>query len=205
MRDNGGDSNNDSDIDAIEREFKHQPGLSYSLLRMVNLDNNGSTQKINSIRHAIKLMGRQQLQKWIQLLLYTSHQPENSASNAITHNAIARGRSMELIAAVDRPHDKNHQERAFMVGILSLLDKLLGMEMEQIVDKLAISDDMNQALLTRHGRLGRALKLIEAKEQGEIASIEAMLPDLGFLTLHELSQIETQAMKWVNRVDETIN
>ncbi len=205
MRDNDSDSNNDSNIDEIEKEFKHQPGLSYSLLRMVNLDTDDLPQKINSIRHAIKLMGRKQLQKWIQLLLYTSNQSEDSMSNAITHTAVARGKSMELIATIERPHDKNHQERAFMVGILSLLDELLGIEMQQIVDKLAISDDMSQALMTRHGRLGRSLKLIEAKEKGEIASIEAILSDLGFLTLSELSEIETQAMGWVNRVDEAIN
>ena len=205
MRNHDDASDNDSSIGEIENEFKRQPGLSYNLLRMVNSGSDGLPQKINSIKHAIKLMGRKQLQRWIQLLLYTSNQSEDSLSNALTQTAVARGKLMELIAAIERPHDKNHQERAFMVGILSLLDELMGIEMQQIVEKLGIPDDISQALLTRHGRLGQALKLIEAKEKGEITSIHSILSELDFLSLNELSNIETQAIGWANRLEETAN
>lgn len=192
----------DSDIEELEKEFKHQPGLSYNLMRMVNSVANGLPQKINSIKHAIMILGRQQLQRWIQLLLYTANQIDGDMSNALLQMAAARGKLMELIAAADRPHDKNYQERAFMVGILSLLDTLLGMEMQQIVDKLGIPDDMSQALLKREGRLGQELKLIEANENGEIAIIQSILKELGFLTLSELAGKELQATGWANRLGE---
>jgi len=199
--------NNDqnSDIDAIEKEFKHQPGLSYNLLRMVNSGSDGLPLKINSIKQAVQLMGRKQLQKWIRLLLYTSSQAADSLSDEITQTAVTRGKLMELIAKAERPHDKNHHERAYMVGILSLLDQLLGIEMQQIVNKLGISDDMNQALLNRQGRLGQALKLIEAKEKGETASIPSLLSELDFLSLNELSDIETQVRGWTDHTDTTVN
>ena len=162
----------DSEIEEIEKEFKHQPGLSYNLMRMVNSVANGLPQKINSIKHAIMILGRKQLQRWIQLLLYSANQSDDSMSNALMQTAATRGKLMELIAIAERPHDKNHHERAFMVGILSLLDTLIGIDMQQIVDKLGIPDDMSQALLTRDGRLGLELKLIEANEKGEIAVIQ---------------------------------
>ena len=141
------DSDQDSDINEIEKEFKNQPSLSYNLLRMVNSSNEGLPLIVNSIKQAVQLMGRKQLQKWIQLLLYTSSQsPEtDSISDEITQTAVTRGKLMELIATAERPHDKNHQERAYMVGILSLLDELLGIEMQQVVNKLGISDDTSQA------------------------------------------------------------
>lgn len=192
----------DSDIDEIEKEFKHQPGLSYNLMRMVNSVASGLPQKINSIKHAIMILGRKQLQRWIQLLLYTADQSGDSMSNALMQTAAARGKLMELIATAERPHDKNHQERAFMVGILSLLDVLLGIEMQQIVDKLGIPDDMSQALMTREGRLGQELKLVEANEKGEITVIQSLLTDLGFLSLSELADIEIQAIGWANRIGE---
>ncbi len=195
----------DSNIQAIEMEFKRQPGLSYNLLRMVNTSVDGLPQKINSIRHAIQLMGSKQLQKWIQLLLYTSSHTEDDVSDSIAQNAVARGKLMELIATIERPYEKNYQERAYMVGILSQLDELLGIEMQQIVDRLGISEDMSQALLARQGRLGQALKLIEAKEKGEIHSIYAILDELDFLSLHDLLDFETQAMSWVQETSETIN
>lgn len=195
----------DSDIDQIEKEFKYQPGLSYNLMRMVNSVANGLSQKINSIKHAIMILGRKQLQRWIQLLLYTVNQSDDSMSNALMQTAAARGKLMELIATTERPHDKNYHERAFMVGILSLLDVLLGIEMQQIVDKLGISDDMSQALMNRDGRLGQELKLIEANEQGEITTIQSILNELGFLSLSELADIEIQALGWANRIGEVTN
>lgn len=196
---------NDSDIDEIEKEFKHQPGLSYNLMRMVNSVADGLPQKINSIRHAVMLMERKQLQRWIQLLLYTSNQSEDKTSTALTQTAVARGKLMELIAIAEHPHDKNYHERAYMVGILSLLDELLGIEMQQVIDKLGISSDMSQALIARQGRLGQALKLVEAKEKGEITSIQSILTELGFLNLNELADIEIQALGWANRMSETVD
>lgn len=195
----------DSDIEEIEKEFKHQPGLSYNLMRMVNSVASGLPQKINSIKHAIMIMGRKQLQRWVQLLLYTADQSNENMSNALMQTAAARGKLMELIATAERPHDKNHQERAFMVGILSLLNVLLGIEMQQIVDKLGIPDDMSQALLNREGRLGQELKLVEANERGEVAVIQLILVELGFLSLSELADIEMQAIGWTNRIGEVAN
>lgn len=192
----------DSEIEELEKEFKHQPGLSYNLMRMVNSVANGFPQKINSIKQAVIMLGRKQLQRWIQLLLYTSDQSDDSMSNALMQTAAARGKLMELIAAAERPHDKNHQERAFMVGILSLLDVLLGIEMQQIVDKLGIPDDMSQALLARGGRLGQELKLVEENEKGNMATIQPIVKELGFLSLSELADIEMQAIGWANRIGE---
>ncbi len=194
-----------SEIEEIEKEFKHQPGLSYNLMRMVNSVASGLPQKINSIKHAIMILGRKQLQRWVQLLLYSANQSDDGMSNALMQTAAARGKLMELIATAERPHDKNHHERAFMVGILSLLDALLGIEMQQIVDKLDIPDDMSQALLVRDGRLGLELKLIEANEKGEITIIQSILNQLGFLSLSELADIEIQAIGWANRIGEVTN
>lgn len=196
----------DSDIEEIDKEFKRQPGLSYNLLRMVNSAASGLPQKINSIKQSIVLLGRKQLQRWIQLLLYTN---ENSASgddgmtNALLQTAATRGKLMELIAAVERPHDKTHQERAFMVGILSLLDTLLGIEMQQIIDKLSIPEDMSNALLGRSGRLGQELKLIEASETNKTEMVKSLLGELGFLSQSKLTDLELEALGWVNRIGET--
>jgi len=195
----------DGEIEQIEKEFKHQPGLSYNLMRMVNSVAGGLPQKVNSIKHSILVLGRMQLQRWIQLLLYASDKPGDSMSNALIQTAATRGKIMELIATAERPHDKNHQERAFMVGILSLLDVLLGIDMQQIVDKLGIPEDMSQALLVREGRLGQELQLVEANEKGEIASIQAILSELDFITLTELTDAELEALGWANRLGEAAN
>lgn len=193
----------DSDAADIERELKHQPGLSYNLMRMVNSTASGFSQNINSIKQAVMVLGRKQLQRWVQLLLYAADNKNERMSDAMLQMAATRGKMMELIATVDRPHDKSHQDRAFMTGILSLLDALLGIEMTEIIEKLNIPSEINQALLLRSGRLGQALKLIEANEKGEIVSVKSILVELNFLSLSELTSLELEALGWANRIGET--
>ncbi len=125
----------DSDVSEIENELKYQPGLSYNLLRMVNSAASGLPSTINSIKRAIMILGRKQLQRWVQILLYAAKQKDGSASDALMQTATLRGKLLEFIAIADRPHDKNHQDRAFMVGTLSLLDNLLGIEMSELVSR----------------------------------------------------------------------
>ena len=129
----------DSEVTEIENELKYQPGLSYNLLRMVNSAANAAAPKtINSIKRAIMILGRKQLQRWIQILLYAAKQKSGGASDALMQTAAVRGKLLEFIATADRPHDKNHQDRAFMVGVLSLLDTLLGVAMCELVETLSI-------------------------------------------------------------------
>ncbi|GJL73928.1 EAL and HDOD domain-containing protein [Nitrosomonas sp.] len=195
-------SMSDCDVADIEQELKHQPGLSYNLMRMVNSTASGVSKNINSIKQAVMILGRRQLQRWIQLLLYAADNKHEKASDAMLKMAATRGKMMELIAALDRPHDKSHQDRAFMVGILSLLDALLGIEMTEITEKLSIPPEISQALLYRNGRLGQGLKLIEANEKGEVVSVKSILDELNFLSLKELTRLELEALGWANRIGD---
>ncbi|MDO9312669.1 MAG: HDOD domain-containing protein [Nitrosomonas sp.] len=195
----------DSDVSEIENELKYQPGLSYNLLRMVNSAASGLPSTINSIKRAIMILGRKQLQRWVQILLYAAKQKGGNASDALMQTATLRGKLLEFIAIADRPHDKNHQDRAFMVGTLSLLDTLLGIEMAELVSSLSIQKDMSEALLNRRGYLGRQLELIEAHEKGEFEKVSAMLAELGFLSIGEFTKMELEAAAWANRISDAIN
>ncbi|MEQ1816022.1 MAG: HDOD domain-containing protein [Nitrosomonas sp.] len=195
----------DSDVSEIENELKYQPGLSYNLLRMVNSAAGGLPSTINSIKRAIMILGRKQLQRWVQILLYAAKQKGGNASDALMQTATLRGKLLEFIAIADRPHDKNHQDRAFMVGTLSLLDTLLGIEMAELVSSLSIQKDMSEALLNRRGYLGRQLELIEAHEKGEFETVSAMLSDLGFLSISEFTKMELEAAAWASRISDAIN
>jgi len=195
----------DSEVSDIENELKYQPGLSYNLLRMVNSAASGLPSTINSIKRAIMIIGRKQLQRWVQILLYAAKQRDGGSSDALMLTATVRGKLLESIAMADRPHDKNHQDRAFMVGVLSLLDTLLGIAMSELVGTLSIQKDMSEALLTRRGPLGYQLALIEAYEKGETEIVSSMLAELGFLTMQKFTQLELEAAAWANRITEAVN
>ena len=115
--------------------------------------------------------------------------------------AAIRGRLMELIATIDRPHDKNYQDRAFMTGIMSLLDTLFSMEIQQIVDKLEMPDEVIRALVHREGRLGCKLRLIEAREKGNAEQVEKAMAELEFLDQPDLVKAELDALDWANHIN----
>jgi len=192
---------NDAETVDIEHELKHYPNLTFNLVRMVNSVACGLTHKIGSLKQVIAVLGRKQLQRWVQLLLYTTGKADSQMMNALMQTAATRGKLMELVAVVERPHDKQYHERAFMTGVLSLLDALLSMPLPQIVDQISLADEVKLALLSREGSLGRLLTLLEKKEGNDIKAVAAMLTEMAFLGIGELIAAELDALRWANGLD----
>ena len=75
----------------LEAALKPEPGLTISLLRMTNSVGAGCTEKITSLGHAITVLGRRQLQRWLQLLVFAGGKPSGT-SNPLLLLAATRGR-----------------------------------------------------------------------------------------------------------------
>jgi hypothetical protein len=154
----------DAETREIEATLKQDPQLSVQLLRLVNSVAFAPTTRINSFAHAITLLGRRQLQRWLQLLLYAG-QSAGGATNPLLTAAALRAALMEGLCKANRA-DKATQDEAFMVGMFSLLDQLFGKPLPEIVAPLNLVRDVSEALLERSGKLGELLALVEAAESG---------------------------------------
>lgn len=189
----------DAESGEIERVFQHDPSLTYKLLRLVNSVAMGLTQKIESLRHAIIVLGRRQLQRWLQLLMFV---PNNGQTdNPLLQLAATRGKLMELLAQVQAGRDKDYQDRAFIAGILSLLDTLLGIPMEEITEQISLAPDVKLALLQRQGMLGELLALTEKLERNDFAAAGELL-DASGLQINDLLQAQMEAMRWANDLSD---
>lgn len=89
-----------------------------------------------------------------------------------------------------------------MTGILSLLDTLLGVPLPEIVTQISLADEVKLALLSQEGSLGRLLTLLKKKEGNDIEAVSAMLAEMGFLSIGELTAAELDAVRWANGLDE---
>ncbi len=92
-----------------------------------------------------------------------------------------------------------------MTGILSLLDTMLGVPLPELIGQLSLADEVKSALLTRRGRLGRLLTLLEKKEANDVAAVYGILDELAFLHLRELTAAEMKAVSWAGRIGETVH
>lgn len=163
----------DADTDALEALIRRDTNLSYHLLKLVNSVAFAPTRKIDSFGQAIALIGRRQLQRWLQLLLYVRPQGSTSASPLLPRAALRAGLMEALARQAGQSHDA--QEHAFMTGMFSLLDLLFGMPLDQIIAPLGLPDEVASALTGGKGPLGRPLAAVAAGEQGDFTALVAAL------------------------------
>ena len=189
----------DAENSELELVFKQEPGLTINLLRLTNSVACGLPVKITSLRHAITLLGRRQLQRWLQLLLYTAS--SGKGINPLLQLAATRGRLMELLAEKIAPADKAFADNAFMAGILSLTPALLSQTMEEIVAGLTLSREVHAALCEHSGRHGDLLRITELlEEEDQTEEMEAILPRLPGLKVDDLNRRLAQALSWANNI-----
>lgn len=192
---------NDADNREIELCIKRAASLGLTLLRLVNTPAFGLSQRVDSLGQALVLLGRRQLQRWLQILLYADPTRPHSAMSPLLVLATTRGKLLELIAEEICPGQANVADVAFTVGIMSLMDVLFGTPMEKVLQQLTISDAVREALLERSGLYGDMLNLAEYIERVDEAGpmLAATLQKLQ-LTIEDLFRLELAAFEWSNAI-----
>ena len=193
----------DADISEIEKVFKQEPVLTVNLLRLTNSVGSGMATRITSLRHAITILGRRQLLRWLQLLLYSGSSSNAPTVNPLLQLAATRGRLMELL--VDKaPEIKDGGreliDQAFMVGILSLMPTLTSVSMEEVLSQLPVASPVQDALIQRGGILGNLLTLIESLENEDHSKAEEILTRLPDIDAHYANNCLTRALTWANNL-----
>ena len=185
----------------LESAVKSDPNLTYNLLKLVNSVGVSANQKVDTLAKAIMVIGRRQLQRWLQLLLYSIND-KNQTSNPLMQLAATRAKILEIICRGMHNQDAALQERAFITGSFSLLDTLLSMPMTNIMDKLSLHEDVKIALIERAGPLGLMLQLVEALEAGNFDLVEEQLKQMPSLSIATLNDAQLAAIRWVSSLTE---
>lgn len=186
---------NNEDISEIEKGFKRDVALSFKLLRYINSVGFGLSCEIQSIRHALSILGYQQLYRWLTLLIVTSN--EAGTPSALMKTAITRGRLTELLG-MDMV-DRNERDNLFIVGIFSLLDAMLEMPMDKVLEKLTLPETIADALLHREGIYGPFLSLAEACEDEDITRINELAASMA-LDPNKVNEAHLNSLAWVEQL-----
>ncbi len=187
----------------IEDAFKHEPALTLNLLRVVNsVGCRGSrlAQPVTSLRHAITLFGRRQLQRWLSLLLLAPGQAADPSRSPLLQVAALRGRMMELLIELGPPGNHRHlSELAFITGILSMMPVALGLPIEEILEQIAVERAVRNALCEHAGLLGNILALLECFDNDDAPGCDRLLSALpGHFDHHTLNTCLSVALRWLN-------
>lgn len=162
-------------LDEIEAVMRLDVALCWRLLRYCAASNFGMMIAIESLRHALELVGTRRLGRWLQLLLNTVDEPSPAAAT-LARAAVIRGRMLELLGA--EYFDGADCDNLFVVGAFSMLPAMLMQPITDIIASLALPEPVVDALTHRHGRYGPLLELAEAMESGSNARVDALCDQL---------------------------
>jgi EAL and modified HD-GYP domain-containing signal transduction protein len=179
----------------IEEVFKRDPTLSFNLLRFINSAGFGLRCEVTSFRHAVMLLGLKKLFRWAALLMTTSGSA--GGSPAVGQIAVVRGRLMELLATellAPEEHDN-----AFVVGIFSLLDTMLGLPLHEALASISLPPSVTDALLHGKGVLAPFLQLTLACENADDQLFAETAIAL-HLTGDQVNWAHLQALAWAENI-----
>ena len=186
---------NQASTDEIETALKKDAMLGFNLMRLINSCGFGLTREVTSFREAFMLMGLNRMMRWAALLLITSR--TNDAAPLFGTMAVVRGRMMELLATINLPPEEH--DSAFLVGLFSLLDKLLGIPIDQALHLLALPRSVTDALIDGTGVLGKMLTLTVACEENDDDACARAALELNFDN-HQINMAHMEALVWADNL-----
>lgn len=185
----------DTDITFIEKEFMNTPELSINLLKFINSSAMGISHKVQSIRSAISLIGRKQLLRWLILLSYSSGKEEFSESSPLISMVSQRSQAMKSIAEKIKPGDKSFADSAYLIGLISFLDVLFQIPLDDIVEEISLSQELSNAVLKMEGNLGEILEVAKLAERQNTISIEERIKKWN-ITETDFNNLILKSFQW---------
>lgn len=183
---------------AIAEQLKNEPTLSYKLLRYINSAAMGLQQPVNSLTEALVLLGRLKFARWTSLLLFDFVNP-TYREISLAERALTRGRTLELLAGKGSiPNDPAH---LFLIGLFSLLDKVLGQPLPELLEKAALPDVVRDALLGSASRYACALALVGLGESDSGAEPEQLAGALALCGIDDACYMQAAiaALVWTEQ------
>jgi EAL and modified HD-GYP domain-containing signal transduction protein len=160
----------------IEQLIAQDVSLSYQLLKFVNTASVRLEKPISSFKQALVYLGEEQIKMFVTLVA-TAHAAINKPKE-LYKQSLVKGRFCELM--ICRCQNGTPGQQAFIVGLFSLLDALLDRKLDDVLEQLSLTDEIEQAILLRAGLLGSMLKLYESIKSGDWTQLDKTSRLLGF-------------------------
>lgn len=163
------------DLNRIEQLISSDPTLAYGLLKVVNSSSYGLAVHVQSIRHAMVMLGIAQVRQLAMLLTMAGN------SRAVSDELIVLAATRARMAAQLAGDDHELANGAFTAGLLSVIDAVFQSSMHELVSDLPLPQPVRRALLDGTGPVGNVLAAVYAFERADTAALERLRPDDGEL------------------------
>jgi EAL and modified HD-GYP domain-containing signal transduction protein len=153
------------DFSDITKIIEKDVAFTYEILRIANSVHYYRGNKILSIRQAALRMGLEELKKWA--LITVMRQMAGESKDAVVTLCVQRAKALEVLSG--KVGLKERKMEFYTLGILSMIDVLMGCPMKQVLSELSVSDEIKGLLAgeRNNGRMAECYRLVLAFEKGE--------------------------------------
>ncbi|GAA0564020.1 MAG: EAL domain-containing protein [Alteromonadaceae bacterium] len=152
----------DMDLNKITQVFQRDVHLSYKLLRYSNSAIFKRRTEIETIKQALVVLGQAELKKFLSLLFTSQISSDKPAE--LMRMSMTRARFAEGLAEL---HGKVDTAKAFLTGLMSLMDAILDEPIDSVMNKLPLAKEIKEALIEKKGLLADYIQLIQYYEKAQ--------------------------------------
>jgi EAL and modified HD-GYP domain-containing signal transduction protein len=174
----------------------HDVNLSISLLKMVNNVATGTRVEITSLKQATAYLGEDKLKQFVSILALSKLTTEQT--DEVSKQALITAKLMASIAEHNKRFSKV-ADFAFITGLLSSLEVLLGMPIEEIIKTMPLAQPIEIALIEHSGLLGELLDFTVHYITGQVHGLADQMK-IYELSSEELHQEFVEASLWCQQL-----
>ncbi|ABF41883.1 putative signal transduction protein [Candidatus Koribacter versatilis Ellin345] len=174
----------------IENLIKAEPSFCYRFMRYMNSSAFFGVQKVTGIRHAMSLLGDDELRRWLSLMATVA--AVDGRPTEVVVCAMLRARLCELLSP-DAP------DAGFMTGLFSLMPLVVNMQLSALLSVVRLPQAVERALWGEPGALRALLDLAVAFERARWNMVHDLAHGLG-ITDERVFAARGDASRWTNGI-----
>lgn len=184
----------DQDFDALTDAIQMDPTLTHRMLFYINSPYFGLSSQITSVKHAISLLGWSKVKNLLYMVILTD--ANSPLSNELFITSATRAMFLKMTAE-EHPQCSQSPDQLYIMGLLSLLDAIFQVPMEEIVADIALEKELKTMLVKQKGELYKWIRLAMAFEAGDWQQTDHLIASLN-LDFVKVAKGYYEALKWVN-------
>lgn len=184
----------------MEETIKSNATFSKQLLKYVNSTTFDFRTPIDSVRHALILLGKKEVEKWLSILiLWEISRP---ISEEILILAIARARFGEILAPQMGLHSLTSE--IFFMGLFSLIECMVNLPLDNFLANLQVSSEEKRVVLGKDNNLGAILYLVISYEKGKWSQFSYYAAKCNINEM-EVPSVYLQSLQWAEEIFVMMN
>ncbi|ASD68412.1 EAL and HDOD domain-containing protein [Pseudoalteromonas piscicida] len=154
----------------IQTRVSKDLSLTARLLKLANAKAGEDRLEIKSISQAVVYLGEDAIRQFVKILALSELGSDKPSE--LTRMGLTRAKFVETFLM---PGGEEMSETGYLLGLMSILDVILDVELSVIAAEFSLDDSLSSALLSYQGLLGGALRLAFEIERNDWREAELIL------------------------------